>query len=117
MKGICVFLSEKNDKYTYDDVRRLYKDALFIDDEFVTALLELGHHYYASESKSNLAVPLFEKAIKILTDQLTDAVTGLAKCIEELDSSSAAINYLDDIKKSIIDNKKINDLKSELKGN
>lgn len=115
LKGICVFLTDSEDNYDYEDVTRLYKEALQIDSEYVNALLELGHHYFSAENQSRLAVPLFEKAIKILTDQFTDAIVGLAKCIEDLESSNEAIHCINNMMEKFKDNNKISDLIEELK--
>jgi|WetSurSiteA1Bulk_404760.scaffolds.fasta_scaffold14004_2 tetratricopeptide (TPR) repeat protein len=113
LKGICIFCSDKLNKYTYEDVILFYKKALLIDDEYVEALIELGHHYYSSENKSIKAIPLFRKSLKILKNQVTDSILGYAKCIEEVESSKEAIRYLKNIKTSFLDAKKIDDLIKE----
>jgi len=113
LKGMCIFLSEQEGKYSYKDIIQNYKKALSIDNEYVNALLELGHHYYAAENKSEKAIPLFEKAINILKDQQSDAVIGLAKCKEELEGKSSALKFLETINSTVLDGKKIENLKKE----
>jgi tetratricopeptide (TPR) repeat protein len=113
LKGICVFLAEDDNKYSYNDISKIYKKALSIDDENVSALLELGHHYFSSENKSELAIPLFDKAIRILQDELVDAIIGMAKCIEELKSPKKALKFLMNSKSKLLTTKKINDLIKE----
>lgn len=113
LKAHCIALSDELEKYTYKDILLSYKKALSIDDDFVEALIRLGYHYYGSHDNSKKAIPLFDKSLNILKDQVVDSIVGYANCIEELESPQKAIRYLRKVKSEFLNVKKIDDLIQE----
>ena len=84
----------------YREALPAFREALDIDDVFVPALLELGWFYYAVENNAKMALPFFDKALAVCLDQLREAIRGKQGCIEELQSSEAATNFLQEIVRS-----------------
>jgi hypothetical protein len=93
-KSRSLLLSEDLQEYELDDVQRWLQQALDLDSDYLPALLELGFFYLRTMDDVKKAWPLFERARDVCTDNATDTVIGLSECIEELDSSKAALDFL-----------------------
>ncbi|MEO8666340.1 MAG: CDC27 family protein [Ignavibacteria bacterium] len=113
-KAIYMQLSSENEKYNLKDIEGILKKALAIDDEYINALIELGDIYYI-ENEFKKAKEILNKAIKLNTSSIIEAVTLMAKCIEESDSKEKAIKYLEDFKKNTFGNNKIDSLIKEFR--
>jgi tetratricopeptide (TPR) repeat protein len=70
------------------------KQALDIDDGDPEILTDLASFYFAVEDDYRRAMPLFEKAVEISQRLLGEAVSGMAKCIEEANSAKAAGRFV-----------------------
>jgi tetratricopeptide (TPR) repeat protein len=102
-KGELIQLGSATISHDLDEARRSFQDALDIDESYVPALIELAFFHYAVEDDSQQALPLFEKAVEICIRQLTEAVEGKMKCIEELHSAEAARSFLVEIARRCLD--------------
>lgn len=74
--------------------------ALKLDSEYLPALIELAWYEYAVEDNADRARFLFERAVSLSARDYREALTGLFKAIEDLDSASVASET---IKKRVAD--------------
>jgi tetratricopeptide (TPR) repeat protein len=81
------------------EAEKAFTEALRFDESYVPALLELAWFYYAVEDDSARALPLFEKTIDLAREQLTEAVIGKARCLEEVETSKAADEFFQEFRK------------------
>ena len=78
----------------YKEAEKAFRAALEIDPFYVPALLELGWFHYAPEDDPATALPFFEKAIEVSLEQLKEGLRGKVGCLEELESSEMAGDFL-----------------------
>jgi hypothetical protein len=74
--------------------KEAYMAALHKHDEYVPALVGLAWFHFAVEDDAKAAMPLFQRAIRLLTVDLAEAIAGAAGCVGELESEEAARAYL-----------------------
>jgi hypothetical protein len=93
------------------DLENILMDALKIDDNYLPALVELAYLKLVVQNNPGQALPLFEKANEIARSNITETVIGQAQCIAELQSSEAAIAFLEDQKEKAIDPDKLQEFR------
>ena len=113
-KASCLQLTNGKD-ISIEDIENLYQQALSIDDNYYNTLTELANFQFAVLDKTLQAKENFERALAILQSAVTEAVIGIAKCIEETENEKSAIKYLSEISTNILDKEKIANLSNEFK--
>ncbi len=113
-KASCLQLTNGKD-ISIEDIENLYQQALSIDDNYYNTLIELANFQFAVLDKTLQAKENFESALAILQSAVTEAVMGIAKCIEETENEKSAIKYLSEISTNILDKEKIANLSNEFK--
>lgn len=93
LKGRCIQLGS-TDALPLAEAEQSFRDALSSDPDYVPALLDLAWFYHAVESDPARALPLFRKAVEISRKSLTEAASGVAECLEEIESGSSAEKFL-----------------------
>lgn len=93
-KARLIQIAPPRDALGLKDAEEAYRQALEIDDEYVPALVELAYYYWAVEDNAQAARPYFERAVSLCRSQLSEAASGVAGCLEELDSEEEARRYL-----------------------
>lgn len=95
LKGRCLQLSDAPvAAANLKEAEAAFRAALYIDKDYVPALLDLAWFYHAVEDDSGRALPFFERALEISQDSLREAVKGKMRCLEEIDSPDAAQRFL-----------------------
>jgi tetratricopeptide (TPR) repeat protein len=89
-KGRAIMLASAQTTYPLATAEEAFQRALDLDPHHVPALLELAWYYHSVEDDSQRALPLFEQAIELSREQLTEAARGRAGCLAEMDSEAAA---------------------------
>lgn len=107
LKGRFIQLGSEAVAGTLADAEQAYREALEIDENYVPALIELAWFYYAVLDETAKALPFFERAIEVTRAQLSEAVEGKVKCLEELQSSNAARTFLSQVSRDALDVKAI----------
>lgn len=95
-KGIAILLGRDSGGMKLEDAEQAYRDAITLDDEYIDGYLELGYFYLNIQNDADRAMPLFAKAIELCKKTGTQAVSGLAHCVEELKSPTDALQFLDE---------------------
>ncbi|MDZ4710687.1 MAG: hypothetical protein SGI89_00010 [bacterium] len=111
LKARILQLSDFGD-YELDDIEKLYKRALLIDENSIYALIEIGYFYYAIMDNSKLAEKYFKKALGKCKTQMTEIVIGLAKCKEEY-SVDSALKFLEKVRSQTLEFSKLDDLRKD----
>ncbi len=111
-KGRCLQLLNNETHYQLTDIENTFKQALEIDAEFIPAIVELAWFHLNVLDNAELATTLFEKAITLYRQAITEAAVGMAKCLIESKSEEAARNYLKEISYSCLD---IDEIRTNLK--
>ena len=114
LKARCIYMSDSKNKYTLNDVKKLYKKVLELDNNHIEALIELGYFYYANDNNPNKAIPYFTKAIKLNKNFLIDSIKGIVKCFEETKSVLFALSYLKEARSDLLRNSDLAELEKEL---
>lgn len=83
LKGRCVQLGS-GQLFDLNDAEKCFLDALDLDPEYVSALLELGWYYFAVQNDAARALPFFEKGVALAREGLQEAENGVAQCLEEI---------------------------------
>jgi len=97
LKGRCIQLGSEQAPALVE-AEKAFTEALRLDEGYVPALLELAWFYYAVEDDSARALPLFEKAIALSQERLTEAVIGKARCLEERETPEAADEFFQEFR-------------------
>jgi tetratricopeptide (TPR) repeat protein len=101
LKGRCIQLGSEQAP-ALAEAEKAFAEALRLDDGYVPALLELAWFYYAVEDDSARALPLFEKAIALSQEQLTEAVIGKARCLEERETPEVAEKFFQEFRRGAL---------------
>lgn len=112
-KSRSSMLSE-NPTVSLDEVESWLQQAIELDDEYLPAVLELGYFYLNVMDDPRRAMPLFERARHLATENATETLIGLAECISETDSPNAALELLE-VENLVTDTSKLDELKTKLK--
>jgi tetratricopeptide (TPR) repeat protein len=109
LKGRFIQLGSEAVACSLNDAEVSFLKALEIDEDYVPALVDLAWFYYAVMDDSTKALPLFERAIKVSIHQITEAVEGKMKCLEELRSPEEARGFLRQVSQGLLDVKELED--------
>lgn len=93
-KGCAIMLAPEGAGFPLAAAEAAFQDALVLDPEYADALVELAWYYHNVEDDSRRALPLFERAVKVCRQQLTEAARGYASCLAELESPERAATSL-----------------------
>jgi tetratricopeptide (TPR) repeat protein len=89
-------LQEKTEGPSLDDAKAAYRRAVELEEEYPSALVELGHFLYALEDDPRSANKVYEKAIVACRRLLIEALLGKAKALHEIGGISEARACLDE---------------------
>lgn len=89
--------------------------ATTIDERCAVAHLELAWFYYAVSNDPERAEPFFRRTLEICRDLNTEALVGLARCLEETRSVAAALKVLDTTDE-LVNQEKLREEKRALEG-
>lgn len=112
-KGRAIMLASEEIGLPLAAAEEAFKSALTLDPENVAALLELAWYYHSVEDDPHRAFPLFERAIKVSRQQLTEAARGRADCLAELESATAAATSLRTLHEAALIVKNLNEEEQE----
>lgn len=87
-KGRAIQLAEGRPGLPLAAAKQAFLQALELDPENVPALLELAWYCNAVEDDAQEALPLFERALELSRDHLTEATRGRSECLGELGTST-----------------------------
>jgi hypothetical protein len=113
-KSRCLQLSEDSSPHQFSDIEASLKQALAIDEEYIPAIIDLAFFYLNVLDDAGTAKGLFERAIFLCREEITEAITGLAQCLAEKESKEEALNYLMNATSHTLDQEKIEALKEEI---
>jgi tetratricopeptide (TPR) repeat protein len=113
-KGRCLQLIDYEPKYQFADIEKAFREALNFDNENLLALVELAYFYLNVADDAERASKLFEKAINLYKEQMTEAVVGMTKCVFELESSEAALIFLNSAVTNSLEAQGIEEVRKEL---
>jgi tetratricopeptide (TPR) repeat protein len=71
-----------------DEVEKTLQRAIQLDKTCITAVLELGWFRFNVQNDTKRAFESFQTALKLQVSANTEAITGLLKCVQELEPSS-----------------------------
>lgn len=109
LKGGLIQLTPDDGTYELSDAEAAFVQALELDPDYIPALIELGSFYYSVEDNPAKASELFERAVRLGREQLTEAVIGLTGCLEEIRSREEAIKFLQDVKRDALIQEKLDE--------
>ncbi len=113
-KSRCIQLAADPTPYQFSDIEASLKQALAIDEEYIPAIIDLAYFYLNVLDDAGAAKELFERAISLCRDQITEAITGRAQCLAEKESKEEALNFLLNATSHTLDQEKIEALKEEI---
>jgi tetratricopeptide (TPR) repeat protein len=113
-KSRCLQLTEDSDSHQFSDIEASLKQALAIDEEYIPAIIDLAYFHLNVLDDAGAAEELFERAINLCRDQITEAITGRALCLAEKESKEEALNFLLNAAGHTLDQEKIEALKEEI---
>ena len=113
-KGRCLQLIDEESSYQLSDIESTFKEALEIDAEFTPAIIELAWFYLNVLDDASKAIPLFDKAINLHKQLITEAVSGMAKCLLEVKTKEEAREYLHEIAHSLLDSNEIQSIIADI---
>ena len=90
----CIQLSSGADLPPLEEAERALLQALEEDEDYIPAILDLAWYYHAVEDDPAKALPLFERAYELSRQNLTEAITGKAEALEEVESAKEAVTFL-----------------------
>jgi len=94
LRSRCIQLASGPGVPPLEEAAKALRQALEEDDEYVPAILDLAWYHHAVEDDPATALPLFERAYELSRRNLTEAVDGTSDCLEELESTAAAAEFL-----------------------
>jgi tetratricopeptide (TPR) repeat protein len=113
-KSRCLQLAEDFGPHQFSDIEASLKQALAMDEEYIPAVIDLAYFYLNVLDDAGAAKELFERAISLCRDEMTEAVTGLAQCLAEKESKEEALSFLLNATSHTLDQEKIEALKEEI---
>lgn len=113
-KSRCLQLAEDTAPYQFSDIEASLKRALSIDEEYLPAIIDLAYFYLNVLDDAGAAKELFERAIKLCREEVTEVITGLAQCLAEKESKEAALNFLNDATSHTLDQERVEEVKKEI---
>lgn len=113
LKSLYIYLSD-NKKYKLSDVKTYLQNALKIDDQNIEALTELASYINVVEDKPSSAIKLYERAIELLRNDITNVVIQYTNCLIELDENKKAQVFLNNLLDNLIDRHKIQEYSNEI---
>ena len=92
-KGMCLQLvDDPQGRYAPEEVPRLYKQALKLDNDYIEAYIELGWYTLNVEDDAEGALDYFEQAIKLSGRQFGEGLTGLFQASAETPGDEGSLN-------------------------
>jgi tetratricopeptide (TPR) repeat protein len=113
-KGRCLQLVDHT-SYELSDIENMFNQALDINPELASALLELGWFYLNVLDDAQKAIELFDRAIAVLRRQLTDAMIGKTKSLTETSNKDEALKFISGANQMALDLSALEHIEFELK--
>jgi tetratricopeptide (TPR) repeat protein len=113
-KSRCLQLAEDSATHKFSDIEASLKQALAIDEEYIPAITDLAYFYLNVLDDAGAAKELFDRAINLCRDEMTEAITGRAQCLAEKESKEEALNFLLNATIHTLDQEKIEAIKEEI---
>lgn len=114
-KSRCLQLSEDESATdTLNDAEICLNRALELEETYLPAIIDLGYLKSVVFLQNHEGKEIFEKAIRIIKENLAEALVGLVQCEEEVNSSSSALELMSSFESISIESPELTELKSEL---
>ncbi len=94
LRSRCIQLASGSGVPPLKEAAKALREALERDDEYIPAILDLAWYHHAVEDDPARALPLFERAYELSRQSLTEAIVGKVDCLEELESTEVAAEFL-----------------------
>jgi hypothetical protein len=113
-KSRCLQLIDDHSTVELSQIEALLKESLQLDDEYLPAIIDLAYFYLRVMDDASQAAPLFQKALGLCVENATEVVVGIAECISETDSNTAALEFLAKHNSLEIETEPLDALRAEL---
>jgi hypothetical protein len=113
-KGRCLLLSGDADEDELELVDEAYQRALVIDNYYVPALIDLGYFYFRLMGQLQMGWDHSQRALVLLRDQVSDVLNGMLEMLEESQTPTAALDYLNEMKKTFLETAELESKRLEL---
>jgi len=113
-KGRCLQLSDDPGEAGLELVEEAYQRALVLDNYYVPALIDLAYLYSRVMDQPRRGLEYFQRALVLLRDQVSDALTGMLETIGETQTPIAALDYLNEMKRTFFETPELENARLEL---
>jgi lipopolysaccharide biosynthesis regulator YciM len=114
LKGRCLQQEGVEQNYTLEDAETALVAALELESESVEALTELGWFYFKHDQAEH-ALSFFQRAFEVANAQLSEAATGVARCLHEVWGPEDALRYLGRVREQVVDEMILEGVQEEMK--
>ena len=116
-KGRCLQLSDDPGEAGLELVEEAYQGALVLDNYYVPALIDLAYFYSRVMDQPQRGSEYFQRALVLLKDQVSDALIGMLETLGETQTPTAALDYLNEMKRTFLETPELEKEKLELEEN